>query len=56
VNRRTAALQSFDFGNEAGLDVNTNERPQVSVSSDSIRPFEKAQLEAQFSIETEIPF
>ena len=53
VNRRTAALQSFDFGNEVGLDVNTNERsnsriPQVSVSSDSIRPFEKAQLEAQF--------
>jgi hypothetical protein len=47
VNRGTAALQSFDFGNEAGLDVNTNERPQVSVSSDSIRRFEKAQLEAQ---------
>jgi len=46
-NRGTAALQSFDFGNEAGLDVNTNERPQVSVSSDSIRRFEKAQLEAQ---------
>ncbi len=53
VNRGTAALQSFDFGNEAGLDVNTNERPnsripQVSVSSDSIRPFENVELEAQF--------
>ncbi len=48
VNPGTAALQSFDFGNEAGLDVNTNERPQVSVSSDSIRAFENAQLEAQF--------
>jgi hypothetical protein len=53
VNCGTAALQSFDFGNEAGRDVNTNERPnsripQVSVSSDSIRPFENAQLEAQF--------
>lgn len=59
VNHERGALLPSDFGNEAGREVNTNERPysrnsQVSVSSDSIRPFEKGQLEAQFQSKQEV--
>ena len=52
VDRGTGEILSSDFGNEVGQDVNTNappnsQNPQVSVSSDPSRPFEKIHLETQ---------
>jgi hypothetical protein len=57
-NPRAGAPQSSDCGNEAGRDVNTNETPklrtlQISVASDSVRPFEKAQLESRSQLKKE---